>query len=337
MFSIIATAMAAWLMAVPATAQDQFTLVSSTTGLKAGDQIVIANAENGVAMSTNQKANNRDQTAVEINGTTLTATSGVQVFTLEQSGGAWRFRDEARSGWLAATSSSKNILTTTTTDDDNSRALITIAGGAATVTFQGGHTHNLLRYNKSAGIFSCYTEESSVKGEIQLYRRDGEPAVPMAEVASVAAFNALPDGTEARLYLSDGQNARVIHADGETAWLRDNSGTVGFYQFTKNPSMRQGQHVAGYIIGKKQTIDGLAVLTATAKTNTAWLVIAAPVTEPDIADDDPTAIRQPLADGQRPEATTGAIYNIGGQYAGSGKKPLGQGIYIIGGKQHIVK
>lgn len=333
-FRIALTILMAWFGAASSLAQQQFVLISDASSLRAGDQVVIANAENNVAMSVNQKSNNRDQATVSISGNTLTTNDDVQVFTLELSENGWRFRDNDHDGWLTAGSSSKNILTTSSTEDDNSLATITFNDGAATVTFRGSHTRNTLRYNKSASIFSCYAANSSVRGEIQLYRHDAEPVIPTAQVNSIGAFNALPDGTEASIYLSDGQNARVIHAGEDIAWVRDNSGTVAFYRFPTNPTMRLGQHVAGYITGRKETVDGLPVLKATAKTSTAWLIIANQVTEPNVDDENPTGILLP-ADGQHKRQGK-PIYNIGGIYKGTKTDALGQGLYVIDGQKRII-
>ncbi len=111
-------------------------------------------------------------------------------------------------------------------------------------------------------------------------------------VSGIAAFCSLADGTEARLFLSDDANARVLHAvDGEVMFLRDNTGAlcIDFNPETHPLPLPRGgvgggyshdQHVAGWIIGRKQTTDGLPKLVATANTTTDYLALAAPVTEP---------------------------------------------------------
>jgi hypothetical protein len=122
-------------------------------------------------------------------------------------------------------------------------------------------------------------------------------------VNSIAAFNALPNNTEARLFLNDNANARVLHAhDGKQMYLRDNSGTICFdfgQVATFNPAPQHNQHVAGWIIGRKQTVDGLPKLVATANTTTDYLALAAPVTEPatePTAVDDIADVNQHLGD-----------------------------------------
>ena len=101
-------------------------------------------------------------------------------------------------------------------------------------------------------------------------------------VNSISAFNALSENTEARLFLSADKNARVLHGQDGKMYLRDNTGTLCMdfgTTATFNPAPQHNQHVAGWIVGKKQTVNGLPKLVATSNTNTNHLALAAPVTE----------------------------------------------------------
>ena len=105
-------------------------------------------------------------------------------------------------------------------------------------------------------------------------------------VNGIAAFKALDNGTEVRLYLADNANARVLHGHDNKMYLRDNSGTLCLDfggKATFNPAPAHNQHVAGWIVGKKQSEAGYSLLklVATDNTTTDFLVLAAPVTEPD--------------------------------------------------------
>ena len=106
-------------------------------------------------------------------------------------------------------------------------------------------------------------------------------------VNGIAAFKALANGTEVRLFLADEDNARVLHGhDGKQLYLRDNSGTLCLDFDGKavfNPAPAHNQHVAGWIVGKKQAEAGYSLLklVATDNTTTDFLALAAPVTEPD--------------------------------------------------------
>lgn len=101
-------------------------------------------------------------------------------------------------------------------------------------------------------------------------------------VGSIAAFKEQADGTEIRLAISDDANARVLHGYNNKMYLRDNTGTICFdfgTTATFNPAPVHNQHVAGWIVGRKQTESGLPKLVATSNTTTAYLALAAPVTE----------------------------------------------------------
>ena len=105
-------------------------------------------------------------------------------------------------------------------------------------------------------------------------------------VNGIAAFKALANGTEVRLYLADNDNARVLHGHDGMMYLRDNSGTLCLdfgTTATFNPAPAHNQHVAGWIIGEKQAEAGYSLLrlVATDNTTTDFLALAAPVTEPD--------------------------------------------------------
>ena len=103
------------------------------------------------------------------------------------------------------------------------------------------------------------------------------------DVGSIEAFAAKNDGDEVRLYIGADAYARVLYAADGKMYLRDNTGTLCIDLGTAdafNPAPQHDQHVAGWIIGRKQTEDGLLKLVATSNTNTNYLALAAPVTEP---------------------------------------------------------
>lgn len=109
-------------------------------------------------------------------------------------------------------------------------------------------------------------------------------------VNSISAFKEKEDGDEVRLFIASDANARVLHGADGKMYLRDNTGTLCMdfgTTATFNPAPQHNQHVAGWIIGKKQTVDGLTKLVATGNTNTSHLALAAPVTE---ADTDPVSV-----------------------------------------------
>lgn len=116
---------------------------------------------------------------------------------------------------------------------------------------------------------------------------EGGDSPTTATVSSIAAFNALDDGTEATLYLADDADARVTWTHNTDTWLRDNSGALLLSGFTEGWGMAYNRHVAGYLSGTKTTVEGIPAMTANGKTTKAYLAIAEPVTEDDAV---PTAI-----------------------------------------------
>ena len=101
-------------------------------------------------------------------------------------------------------------------------------------------------------------------------------------VNSIAEFNSLAENTEAQLYLSTDKNTRVLHGADGKMYLRDNTGTLCVDLGSAaafNPAPAHNQHIAGWIIGKKQSVNGLSKLANTTNTNTNHLALAAPVTE----------------------------------------------------------
>lgn len=151
--------------------------------------------------------------------------------------------------------------------------------------------------NASGKITLLFQQQSSkaiyIKSIQIVYSEGGGTINPpveekIAKVNSIAEFVALPNGKEGTLYLSNDMNARVTYVHGSTAYLRDKTGAICFYQFDKTPTMAYNDHVVGYITGKKMMVGNMPVMVATDKTNTNLLAIAKPVTELNV---EPTVIK----------------------------------------------
>ena len=138
---------------------------------------------------------------------------------------------------------------------------------------------------------------------------------------SIADFAALADDTEMRLFLSVEQMASVTSVNGKTFTLKDNSGSivVDFGTVPYNPTPVVGQRVAGWIIGKKQTVSGVATMVATEKTNANYMIFAAPIT-------DPSAIK--TISSKKAEENV-IFYNPAGMRVNQPSK----GVYIANGKK----
>lgn len=325
--------LSAWFSPSAMEAQDTFQLLTDASQLQPGDEIIIANTDSALSLSTQQNPNNRGTVAVSIQNNELYPAASTQVVKLGGTAGSWLLQVEG--GYLFAASSSSNWLRTDSANTPSADDYCTIAVGAdhtAYITFTGKYTHNSLRYNPNNNkpLFSCYSSNSSVKDNQQIYWRRGIQKPDAGRVTSIAAFNALEDGSQAQLYLPDVPQVRVVYAHGDTVVVSDNTGLLKFVGVKTNPTMRVDQHVAGYISGEKQSADGFSLFVPTAKTNSAFLVIAAPVTEM------PTAL-DPLAVAERAAAADRRIYNLSGQFVGTDTDKIPGGIYVRGGKKLIVK
>lgn len=154
-----------------------FTLVTDVNSLTAGDEIIfVSSGSNGSAFAMgSQNTNNRAAVAVTVSNQKVADANDIETFTLEGATGAWYFKaNKLNEGYIYAASSGSNHLKTEATADDNAKATITIDDNAATIKFQGTNTRNLLRYNSSSKIFSCY---SSGQQPVYIYHRSGTPKV----------------------------------------------------------------------------------------------------------------------------------------------------------------
>lgn len=149
--------------------------------LAIGDKVVIAADESNVAMSTDQRSNNRGQIAVTKSGNALTANADVQVFEVVSGSASSSFAFKCLNGdqigkYIAAASSGSNNMHSNSSIDANASWSVEIntSTGVAGVVAQGSYTRNTLKYNSSSSLFSCYAESNSM-ADIVFYRA-GLPA-----------------------------------------------------------------------------------------------------------------------------------------------------------------
>lgn len=144
--------------------------------LTVGDKVVIAAAGSNVAMSTEQKANNRGQIDITKSGSSLTAVTDVQVFEVVAGSKSNTVALKCLNGseigkYIAAASNSSNNMHSNSDIDDNASWSITIDGttGVAGVTAQGTYTRNVLKYNSGNNLFSCYASTNTM-ADVVFYR-----------------------------------------------------------------------------------------------------------------------------------------------------------------------
>ena len=172
--------------------------VTDVSTLENGDAILIVCEDDKVAMSTEQKSNNRGQEAVTISeGIIDTPSQNVQKLVLvklnEEIDGENTdvFYFYTGSGYLYAASNSSNHLKTEDSPDNNnnSRATISISNGDATILFTGSNSRKWLKHNGNAtngSLFSCYATTDGNMHIVQIYKE-----VPSATItaAGYATFS----------------------------------------------------------------------------------------------------------------------------------------------------
>ena len=128
-------------------------LVTSENDLVAGEIYAIGSSSTANSGKVLGGQNESNRAAVDWSSTDLAK------LTLGGTKDAWTLHDGT--GYLYAASSSKNYLKVQTTNNDNGKWSIAFSNNAATIKAQGSNARNLLRYNSSNTIFSCYSSGQS--------------------------------------------------------------------------------------------------------------------------------------------------------------------------------
>ncbi len=142
---------------------DNYELVKDVSDLIADSQVIIVAAEYDLAMSTNQKTNNRGATAVTKNGDSITDLStDVQILTLKVNNDDNTVAFYTGSGYLYAAGSSKNnYLKTKDELDNNGHWKVEIVDGVTSIVAKGTNTNSTMQYNTSSGgLFAAYKSAS---------------------------------------------------------------------------------------------------------------------------------------------------------------------------------
>lgn len=165
-----------------------WTKVTDSSDLSAGDKVVIVASDYDYALSTTQNTNNRGRTSVTKTGDTVSWDgSDVQELTLATGSVSNTFAFGTGSGYLYAAGSGKNYLRTQNSIDGNASFTVSISSGIATLTAQGTNTNNILKYNNSNAIFSCY---ASGQQDVCLYKAEEGSVTPEPTLSSIAVKTA---------------------------------------------------------------------------------------------------------------------------------------------------
>lgn len=248
-----------------------YTLVTDAASLKEGDQVLVVASGFPVALSTNQKTNNRGQSTVtkSEDGTTVTPGDDTQVITLGKGtkDGTWALKVDG--GDLYAASSSANHLKTEKTLSDNGSWTIEIdAKGVATLKAQGTNSHNWLRYNKGNKLFSCY---ASGQEDVSLYRLNASTDKPVdpEEPATVSIETALKGSTGDSFTVK----GVVTLVDGTNIYLQDATGGICLRLSAKDSTIALGDTLIG--TGKRAEYNGLPQLSSGTFVKSSGLTLTA--------------------------------------------------------------
>ena len=156
--------------------------VASTSDIAVGDVIIIADNSQNVALSTEQRSNNRgvaeitksnnqitwsEQLTNEPQQLTLTSTSTIQ----DAPSGS--FGLDTGNGFLYTPSSSSNYLRTQATNNINGAFVITVTSGTAVISATGSSNRPLMRsnYNNNPSIFACYAADATTGNGLEIYKK----------------------------------------------------------------------------------------------------------------------------------------------------------------------
>ncbi len=163
-----------------------YSLVTSADQLVAGKHyIIVSGGTDGDAYYlSNQDTDNRNRKATGISITNYKIAINGLAYDMVLSGndGNWTFYDVygpdgqgTEPGYLYASSSDNDYLELQSTLDNNGRWSISIGdSGAATIVGQGTNSHNVMQFNSSSSLFSCYASAS--QSPVYLYVKDNDNA-----------------------------------------------------------------------------------------------------------------------------------------------------------------
>ncbi len=159
-------------------AKGRYNLVTDVSELNVDSKIIIVASASEFAMSTTQNSKNRSPVSITKSDGYIeidNEPSNVQQLTLKEGNKQDTFALYTGNGYLYAAHSKENYLKTQSTIDDNASWTITIDNDAkATIKANGANTRNILKYNSSSSLFSCYSSGQAAVSIYQLYSAEGK-------------------------------------------------------------------------------------------------------------------------------------------------------------------
>ena len=161
-----------------------YSLVTSADQLVAGKHYIIASSgtDGDAYYMSNQDTeyHNRNATGISKSNYKIAINDLAYDMILSGNEGNWTFYDVygpdgqgTEPGYLYASSSDNDYLELQSTLDNNGKWSISIGdGGAATIVAQGTNSHNVMQFNSSSPLFSCYASAS--QSPVYLYVKDND-------------------------------------------------------------------------------------------------------------------------------------------------------------------
>lgn len=170
-----------------------FDLVTDESQLDESSVYIIVNQESHMAMSNEQKENNRDATGVmfvdEATKAQVYGNADVALFTLRKYGNNFQFYTtngltDAADGYLCVGNGNKLLTEATQDNEANCDATIEITSdNKAHIHFlYNSEVDRYLRFWKRDNLFNCYTTESN--GDVYLYRVMATPLATIEEMGT---------------------------------------------------------------------------------------------------------------------------------------------------------
>ena len=233
--------------AAPTETDNEWTLLDDASKLKAGMEVIIAASDSNVAISTTQNSNNRGQATITKSGNTLSSIGAdVQIFQLQQgtTNGTWAFFDDTLNGYLYAAASGSNHLKTQAANDVNGSWTITVTNNVASIVATNSTNRNVMQYNSSSSLFSCYGSASQ-KALAIYYRGEGSGELPITPSLMVTPTSLTweADATEAQ-QITVTANGDWSHSESGMDWatvsVSDNVITVTPTAANSNEAANEG-------------------------------------------------------------------------------------------------
>ena len=192
-----------------------YVIVTDAADIVPGAHYIIANGTNGdIQIMGEQRSNNRGvQNVTAVDGVIdIPAGAETHEFVICKDGDLFAIY-EAEVGYLYAASSGSNYLKSQATNDVNGRWEITIDGedSVASIIATESTNRNVMRYNSTSNIFSCYGSAS--QSDVYLYRKTGESFTTETVTVSDVGYATLYYGTE-NLIVPEGVVARTYKVEG---------------------------------------------------------------------------------------------------------------------------